>query len=54
MFHYIPCLNDDPVWIDGLTAIAEQHMGGWDTHGTPDTAQLARSLREAKALGAAR
>ena len=54
VFHYIPCLNDDPVWIDGLTAIAEQHMGGWDTHGTPDTAQLARSLREAKALGAAR
>jgi ferrochelatase len=54
VFHYISCLNDDPAWIDGLAAIAEQHMGGWNTRDAPDAAQLARSLREAQALGATR
>jgi len=28
-FHYIPCLNDDPAWIEALAAIAEQHLQGW-------------------------
>lgn len=28
-FRYIPALNDDPAWIDGLTALVEQHVQGW-------------------------
>ena len=30
-FHYIPCLNDSPLWIDALTGIAERHLAGWPT-----------------------
>jgi len=30
-FSYIPCLNDDPAWIDALCAIAERHLSGWPT-----------------------
>jgi len=29
-FRYIPCLNDDPGWLDGLTAIAARNLQGWD------------------------
>lgn len=28
-FRYLPCLNDDPVWIDGFTAIIQRHLAGW-------------------------
>ena len=28
-FHYIPCLNDNPVWIDALAALAEENLHGW-------------------------
>jgi ferrochelatase len=30
-FHYIPCLNDTPVWITALSGIAERHLAGWPT-----------------------
>ncbi|MET0540804.1 MAG: ferrochelatase [Variovorax sp.] len=30
-FNYIPCLNDDPLWITALTAIAERNLLGWPT-----------------------
>jgi ferrochelatase len=30
-FHYIPCLNESPAWINGLAEIAEQHLIGWPT-----------------------
>jgi ferrochelatase len=30
-FHYIPCLNESPDWINALTEITEQHMMGWPT-----------------------
>jgi ferrochelatase len=30
-FNYIPCMNDEPMWIDALAAISEQHMQGWPT-----------------------
>jgi len=30
-FHYIPCLNDDPVWIEALAGIAQRHLAGWPT-----------------------
>lgn len=28
-FAYIPCLNDDPAWVEGLHQIARQHLQGW-------------------------
>ena len=28
-FHYIPCLNDSPAWINALHSIADTHMSGW-------------------------
>lgn len=28
-FHYIPCLNDSPVWIDALASLARSQLGGW-------------------------
>jgi protoporphyrin/coproporphyrin ferrochelatase len=34
-FHYIPCLNETPLWIQGLADIAEQHCAGWPTRITP-------------------
>ena len=30
-FNYIPCLNDEPMWVDALADIAAQHMQGWPT-----------------------
>ncbi|MFZ2739028.1 MAG: ferrochelatase [Burkholderiaceae bacterium] len=28
-FHYIPCLNDSPAWIDALRQLSLQHLQGW-------------------------
>jgi ferrochelatase len=30
-FRYVPCLNDDPEWIQALSAIAVRHLQGWPT-----------------------
>jgi ferrochelatase len=51
-FHYIPCLNDDPVWVATLGEIAQQHLLGWPTGSAPDAAALAMSREQALALGA--
>jgi ferrochelatase len=51
-FHYISCLNDSPLAINALAAVATQHLGGWDTQTAPDVATLAHSRAEALALGA--
>jgi ferrochelatase len=51
-FHYIACLNDDPVWISALADITAQHLQGWPTLKTVDTAALALSRAQALALGA--
>ena len=51
-FHYIACLNDSPIAIDALAAVATQHLSGWDTHTAPDVATLAHARSEALALGA--
>jgi ferrochelatase len=51
-FHYIACLNDSPLAIDALAAVATQHLSGWDTQTAPDVAALAHSRAEALALGA--
>jgi ferrochelatase len=29
-YHYIPCLDDEPRWIEALAAIAERNLTGWD------------------------
>ena len=48
---YLPCLNEDPLWINALADLTERHLGGWPT-GTPDAAVLERQTACAKALGA--
>ncbi|MDA0237196.1 MAG: ferrochelatase [Proteobacteria bacterium] len=30
-FHYIPCLNDSTIWIEGLHQIVVDNLGGWLT-----------------------
>ena len=32
-FNYIPCLNDQHEWMSALSALALQHLQGWDTLG---------------------
>lgn len=51
-FHYIPCLNDDPVWITALCELTLQHLAGWPTQAGPDAQALAASQAAALALGA--
>jgi len=51
-FSYIPCLNDDPTGIVALAAVAQQHMGGWNTQELADPRMLAASRAAALALGA--
>lgn len=58
-FHYIPCLNETPDWIDGMASLAIAHLGGWPTQ--EDTAMQQRrtekaaiSATEAKRLGASK
>jgi len=48
---YIPCLNDDAAWIDGLQAICQNHMQGWPLQ-APAAAELAQSRERALSLGA--
>ena len=52
VFHYIPCLNDDPEWITALCHVSERHMAGWDTQDETDTQALAASRTAALAMGA--
>ncbi|MDR1662012.1 MAG: ferrochelatase, partial [Azoarcus sp.] len=28
-FHYIPCLNERPDWIEALAALVRRHLSGW-------------------------
>jgi len=49
-FHYIPCLNDNPEWINAMHEIASLHLAGWHL-GEPDTKALAVSRSEATARG---
>lgn len=52
-FHYIPCVNDSPVWISALSALAQRHLAGWPTH-PPDADAAALSRERALAAGAER
>jgi protoporphyrin/coproporphyrin ferrochelatase len=47
-YHYIPCLNEAPAWIDAMATIAERHMQGWPT--SSDTA-LQAARRQDAAIG---
>ena len=49
-FHYIPCLNDNPSWIEAMHAIASLHLAGWDL-GVPDAQALETSRSEAVSRG---
>ncbi len=50
-FHYLPCLNDNPVWIAALTELVQEHLQGWRT--SADADDLAQSRARALARGAA-
>lgn len=58
-FHYIPCLNEMPAWIEALAKIAEMQMAGWptlvsamDREAQTRNAEIART--QAKHFGAIR
>lgn len=51
---YIPCLNDQPEWINALCSVAQQHMGGWPTQQAVDPLQQEQTRQRASALGAGR
>ncbi len=51
-FSYVPCLNDAPVWISALTALAERHLLGWDTRAPTDAPALAAQRALAVTMGA--
>ena len=50
-FQYIPCLNDDAAWIEGMAQISRQHMQGWSLHTVPEAEREAARAR-ALTLGA--
>lgn len=50
--NYIPCLNDDAVWITALCEISLQHLSGWPTLEAPDAKALAASRAAALLAGA--
>lgn len=51
-FHYVPCLNDSPFWVERFAALLEDHLGHWPDR-TPSTdEELQARLARAKAMGA--
>jgi ferrochelatase len=50
-FEYIPCLNNEPAWIEALSTVAHQHLQGWDLS-PPADSELAASRTHALSLGA--
>jgi ferrochelatase len=50
-FHYIPCLNDSAIWVNGMHELSKLHMGGWSMQNAcPNELETSRS--EALSLGA--
>ena len=47
-FHYIPCVNERPDWMNALRDLVSAHLAGWPLAAQADAAAAAR----AKALGA--
>ncbi|HET9645130.1 MAG TPA: ferrochelatase [Burkholderiaceae bacterium] len=53
VFHYVPCLNDDPRFIRALAQVAIQHLDGWPTLvAAPSEETLGARQARARALGA--
>lgn len=50
-FHYISCLNDQPMWIEALHSLSLKHMANWPLNGL-DAVTLEGSRQTALALGA--
>lgn len=50
-FHYIPCLNAEPVHIDALVALIEDNLQGW-TVPVNDPDQLSERAQRAREMGA--
>ena len=54
-FHYIPCLNENKIWIKSLTDIVEENLVGWvpKNYDEKSTQKLASKREQlAKNLGA--
>jgi ferrochelatase len=50
-YHYIPALNDQPLWIEALADLVESHLAGWPPT-PPDEARRIETANRARALGA--
>ncbi len=53
-FHYLPCLNDQHEWLAALSTVAIQHLQGWPTAPSNDTATLDGQRERALLAGALR
>jgi len=53
-FGYIPCLNDDPRWLEALADIAEQYLAGWALKADPSDLQAEIARTRALGMGAER
>ncbi|NDU86055.1 MAG: ferrochelatase [Ferrovum sp.] len=51
-YHYIPALNDDPAWLDALSAIARNNLGGWLPQMPPSAQEQESTQRRAAERGA--
>jgi len=52
-FHYVPCVNDSPVFVQTLAHLALRHLQGWPTGMQPEDAPALAAQRErALAMGA--
>ena len=50
-YHYIPALNEAPLWIEALAGLVEKHLQGWPTTvESPEKREI--TARRARALGA--
>ncbi|MDD3482027.1 ferrochelatase [Azovibrio restrictus] len=50
-YHYIPALNENPVWIHALADLVETHLAGWPRL-PPETADRVETANRARQLGA--
>jgi ferrochelatase len=54
-YHYIPALNDRPMWIKALTDLVQNHLTGWLEESWSQAAEqsnLEITLQKARGLGA--
>lgn len=54
-YHYIPALNDRPMWVNALTDLVQGHLTGWleqDWSQAAERADSEKTLQKARALGA--